>query len=227
MALDMFHANEIAKALRLLCQSAVSLTADCSGSATVTVGSNLLFAVGDSVTLVDDDSAAETRTVQAKAGLTGVTLDSAVSGSFEVAQNARIALATPRLADLKFVLQGTPEMLPEPRGDKFPFIIVRPGEMSQPPGEGTNRGYDQTYTFSIYHVRRYESGEQPSVEALDDAAALFNLLMADTYLGGTCWYSQVTLVDPNDPFGEKLRSKGLPLTVVRVDVMARRREALG
>ena len=61
--------------------------------------------------------------------------------------------------------------------------------------------------------------------ALDDAAALFNLLMKDVYLGGTCWYSQVTGVDPNDPFGERLRGRGLPLTVVRLDVIARRREA--
>ena len=225
MALDMFHANEVAKALRLLCQSAVALTADCNGSDTVTVGSNQLFGVGDSVALVDDDSAAETRTVQGKTGLTTITLNSAVSGNFEVAENARIALATPRLADLKFVLQGPPEMLPEPRGDQFPFIIVRPGEMSQPPEDGTNKSFDQTYELSVYHVRKYEPGEQPSVAALDDAATLFNLLMEDTYLGGTAWYSQVTKVDPNDPFGERLRGRGLPLTVVRLDLIARRREA--
>lgn len=225
MALEMFHANEIATAIRLLCQSAVLLTADCNGSDTVTVGSNELFSVGDSVTLVDDDDVPETRSVQDKTGLCTIVLDSAVAGNFRVDKNARIALAAPRLPDLKFVLHGTPEMLPEPRGDKFPFIIVRPGEMVQQPGDGTNRSFDQTYTFSVYHVRKYESGQQPIRAALSDAAALFNLLMEDTYLGGTAWYSQVTVVDPNDQFGEQLRSRGLPLTMVRLDLIARRREA--
>jgi len=225
MALEMFHANEIATAIRLLCQSAVLLTADCNGSDTVTVGSNELFSVGDSVTLTDDEGVPETRSVQDKTGLCTIVLDSAVAGNFRVDKNARIALTTPRLPDLKFVLQGAPEILPEPRGNKFPFIIVRPGEMVQQPGDGTNRNFDQTYTFSLYYVRRYERGEQPSHAALSDAATLFSLLMEDTYLGGTAWYSQVTVVEPNDRFGEQLRSRGLPLTVVRLDLIARRREA--
>lgn len=224
MALDMLHANEIARAVRLLCQGGVALRQDCIGSDVVVVGSNMLFEVGDEVELLDDDTQPEAATIASKSGLTDIVLQQPVSGAFEVVRGAWIRLASPRVADLKFVAQGRPELVPEPRGETFPCIVVKPGVVRQLGQEGANKAFQQEYDIHVYYVRKHRPGEEASVRALDEAAALFNLLMEDTYLGGTCWYSQVTRVDPDDPTGTGFRERRIPLDVIRLDLTARRLE---
>ncbi len=44
---NMLHYNEIARALRLLCQSAVALAEDTDGTNQISVGSNKLFSLGE------------------------------------------------------------------------------------------------------------------------------------------------------------------------------------
>ncbi|MFQ6133531.1 MAG: hypothetical protein ACE5R4_15920 [Armatimonadota bacterium] len=224
MALDMFHANEIAQSIRLLCQSGVALTDDCAGSATVTVGSNELFEVSDAVEVLDDDSAPESGVVAGKSGLNTITLESPVTGPFEVSQGAWIRLATPRLAGLKFVAQGRPELIPEPRAERFPCLIVQPGEVRQSGSEGTNKAFAQEYDFHLYYVRKSAAGEEQSAPALEEAGALFSLLMEDTYLGGTCWASHVTRVAPNNDFDRQFKERNLPLDVIQLDLRAKRLE---
>jgi len=105
---NLLHYNEIARAVRLLCQGAVALTEDTNGADTVTVGSNKLFSINDEVELADDDTPAEEYEVIAKVGLTSVQLDAQVAGEFTVAKNAVLRLAAPLLPGLKWVGQGRP-----------------------------------------------------------------------------------------------------------------------
>jgi len=224
MALDMFHANEIAQSIRLLCQSGVALTQDCANSATVVVGSNELFEVGDGVEVLDEDSAPEAGVVAGKSGLDTVTLENPVTGPFEVSQGAWIRLATPRLVGLKFVAQGRPDLIPEPRAERFPCLIVQPGEVRQSGSEGTNKAFAQEYDFHLYYVRKSDPGEPQSAPGLAEAGALFSLLMEDTYLGGTCWAAHVTKVQPDNQFAQDFKARHLPLDVVQLDVTAKRLE---
>jgi hypothetical protein len=224
MALDMMHVNEIARAVRLLCQSGVPLREDCLASDEVVVGSNELFEIGDDVELLDEDTAAEQRTVVGKSGLTVLRLNQPVAGAYEVAKHAWIRLATPRLTDVQFVAQGRPDLVPEPRGERFPCIVVQPGLVRQLGNEGPNKAFPQEYDFHVFYIRKHVPGEEAGIRALDEAAALFNLLMEDTYLGGTCWYSQVTRLDPDDPVGAGFRERRVPLDVIRLDLTARRLE---
>ncbi len=62
------------------------------------------------------------------------------------------------------------------------------------------------------------------MDAIEKAAGLFNLIMSDPYLGGTCYHSQVVEFEPGPKAEQKLRSKELPLRVVRIEVLARRAE---
>lgn len=220
MALAMFHHNEIARAIRLLCQSAVGLTADTTPGNEVQVGSNELFRPGDSVTL-KDCAGEESHTVSDTVGLTTVVLSGEV-GDFRVSRGARLVRAGDGLPDLAWVGQGAPELLPQAPADRFPCVLVLPDVMEQPFNTGGNRVFQQEYGYRIYYVREYQDGHAANVEVLDDAAGLFNLLMSDTYLGGTCWHSQVTKVDPNPPIQERLREQERPLRVVELRVVARR-----
>lgn len=221
MAVDMFHYNEIARAIRLVCQGAVALAADLSESATITVGSNELFAAGQEVRL-RDSAGEETATVQQTIGLTTVVLDAAVSGEYLVSRGARLERAESGAPELQWVGQGSPELMPRSPAERYPCVLVKPNLMRQPLNEGSNRTFQQDYHFDVYYVERYAEGQQANIEALERAGAIFNLIMEDPYLGGTCWHSQVVEVDPEPVVQERLREAEMPLRVVRMDVLARR-----
>ncbi len=224
MALDMFHHNEISRAVRLICQSAVALTADTDGSDTVNVGSNQLFEVGQVVELLDEDSAAEEHTVAEKLGLTQLGFESLVVGEYTVAKGAIVRIVPPRLASLRWVGQGRPEGIPEPRARQLPCIVVETGRLEQPITEGTNKSFRQDYHYRVHYIRHSGQGEQDEFQALEEAGKLFNLLMQDTYLGGTCWHSQVTRVETRPEEERDLRARGLEVRVIALDLVARRAE---
>jgi len=221
MALDMFHHNEIARAIRLLCQSAVALTSNPPPGDEVEVGSNELFSVGEEVVL-SDSQGQEEHTVAEKIGLTRVRLEDDIQDGYLVSRGARLAAKTARLPDLKWVGQGAPELLPRTPTERFPCVLVMPGEMTQPLNAGSNRTFQQDYEYRVFYVEEYEEGQRANVHVLERAAALFNLLMEDTYLGGTCWHSQVTRVDPEPAVQEQLRECERPLRVVELTLLARR-----
>ncbi len=220
MPVEMFHHNEIARAIRLLCQGAVRLSADSGGGNEVQVGSNELFEVGDEVTL-RDAAGAETHSVVGKVGLTRVVLSGEV-GQYLVARGARLVREAGRLEELAWVGQGAPELLPQAPADRFPCVLVLPDVMKQPLGEGGNRVFQQEYSYRVYYVREYGDGQMADMQALEEAGKLFNLLMSDPYLGGTCWHSQVTEVNPSPAVGQVLREQERPLRVVELTVVARR-----
>jgi hypothetical protein len=221
VALDMFRHNEIARALRLLCQSAVALSADAEPGDEVQVGSNELFSVGDQVVL-GDSAGEEQHTVDETVGLTVVRFQSAIQGSYLVSRGARLSLQSARLAGLQWVGQGRPELLPRLPTARFPCVLVLPGEMRQPFNAGGNRTFQQDYKYRLFYVEQYQEGQTANIHVLDRAADLFNLLMEDTYLGGTCWHSQVTQVNPEPDVQDYLREQERPLRVVEVTVLARR-----
>ena len=221
---DLFHHNEIARAVRLLCQSSVALTQDTDGTDTVWVGSNELFAVNDQVALVDDDSELAEYEVVAKVGLTKVQLNEQVSGSFTVAKNAVLRLSPPALADLKWVGQGSPEIMPQPPEAQLPAIVVQPATLDQPLAEGTNKGFRQDYHYLIYYLCSPAPGDPTSPEILAEAGKLFNLLMQDMYLGGSCWYSQVVRLEPTPAVQQQFRRQVVPVSVVELELIARRLE---
>ncbi len=227
MGIDGLHYGEIARSLRLVCQGAATLSVDTGPTDTVTVNSNLLFSVGDEVVLADASGAAEEHSVVQLIGLHGVRLDAAVSGAYTVAAQGRLQLAAALRPEVKWVAVGRPEAIPEPARLEFPAVIIAPGTMKQPPDEGSNRAYEQKYTLQVYYVDRYQEGVEADMDALEEAGRLFNLIMADPYLGGTCYHSQVVEFEPSPQAEEKLRSKELPLRVVRMEVLAQRMEMWG
>ncbi|MEA3400641.1 MAG: hypothetical protein U9R79_05280 [Armatimonadota bacterium] len=221
MAADMFRQNEIARAIRMLCQGATALTADASGGDQVSVGSNEMFEVGQQVRL-RDAAGEEEKTVSGLVGLTTVKFTEAISGEYLVSRGARLEWADNPLGTVQWVGQGSPELMPRSPVERFPCVLVLPGEMHQPLNEGTNRTFQQDYSFRVYYVMQHDEGQRANIEVLDRAATLFNVLMADPYLGGTCWHSQVTRVDPDPAVQERLREDERPLRVVELTVMARR-----
>lgn len=221
---DLFHHNEIARAVRLLCQSSVALTQDTDGTDTVWVGSNELFSAGDQVVLVDDDSEPGQYQVVATVGLTKVQLDQNVSGTFTVAKNAVLRLSPAVLADLKWVGQGSPEIMPQPPEAHLPAIVVQPATLKQPLAEGTNKALRQDYHYLVYYLCRPTPGDPSSPQTLEGAGKLFNLLMQDMYLGGSCWYSQVIRLEPAPAVQQQLRRQDIPVSVVELELVARRLE---
>jgi len=221
---DLFHHNEIARAVRLLCQSSVALTQDTDGTDTVWVGSNELFAVNDTVELLDDDTSAEQHQVAAKVGLTKVQLDEVVTGTFTVANNAALRLAPAVLPDLKWVGQGSPEIMPQPPDVQFPAIVVQPATLEQPIGDGTNRSFRQDYHYLIYYLCRPAIGDPSNPPMLEESGKLFNLLMQDMYLGGSCWYSQVIRLEPAPKVQQQFLRRDIPVSVVELELVARRLE---
>ncbi len=226
MALEMFHQNEIARAIRLLCQNATSLTADCEGGTEATVGSNELFEAGQQVRL-RDSAGQEELTVAGTVGLTTVQFTGEVQGVYLVSRGARLERVGGGLEDVQWVGQGSPELMPRVPVERFPCVLVKPAEMEQPLNTGSNRVFQQDYRFRVYYVEQYEEGQRANIEVLDRAAALFNLLMEDPYLGGTCWHSQVIKVDPEPPVQERVREQERPLRVVEMTVLARRAAVYG
>jgi hypothetical protein len=224
---EMLYYNEICAAIRRLVQSGAALTADTEGSDRLAVGSNRVFSVGDTVVLTDAAGDRETHTVVELIGLTGLRLDTPVSGSFTLAGGAELRRLPEVLGDLKWVGQGQPELGPQPAENMLPCIIVQPARMEQPLTAGTNRAYQQNYHCRVYYLRRAEPGEAASVALMDQAAELFGLLMADPYLGGSAWYAQVVAVEPEAAAIQKLRDGGLPVVGVEMEVVAQRLAMVG
>lgn len=226
MAVDMFHCNEIARAIRLVCQGAAALNADVSGGTEVYVGSNELFEPGQQVRL-RDSAGQELATVQSTIGLTTVMLGGEITGEYLVSRGARLERAGGALPDLQWVGQGSPELMPRSPAERYPCVLVRPERMLQPLNEGSNRTFQQDYRFRVYYIERYEEGQQANVELLERAGAIFNAIMSDPYLGGSCWHSQVVEVNPEPDVQKRLREAELPLRVVEMTVLARRAAVYG
>jgi len=224
MALQMLHVNEIAEAIRLLCLGAVRLTEDLIESDTACVGSNRLFETGAGVEVLDDETEPVPGIVVERLGDTQVRLDQTVEGPLSVSRRARLRLAAAPVPELVMVSQGPLELLVEPRRAKLPAAVVCPQRVEQPPADGTNRAFGQEYWFSVYYARPRNAGEHPNRELFGEVERLFSALMADTTLGGTAWYSQVTAVRTADEQQRRLRESGAGIDVVEVEVLARRLE---
>lgn len=224
MALQMYHHNEIARALRMLVQGAAALAADTDGSDIVHLEPSPLFESGAAVRLVDDQGLTEAHTVVEWLSPQQVRLDAVVVGEFTVANGARLQLTTGAGYGLKWVAQGRPELMPRAISLQLPAAVVEPVALRQPAQAGTNRTYQQEYVFHIYYVRKMAEGEQANVELQAEVADLFNMVMADPYLAETCWHAQVTKVEMRPAEEEKLRAVAPGVQVVKMEVVAERSE---
>ena len=220
----MYHHREIVEAIADLCGGMVRLSQDLEGSDVVRVGSNRLFRVGDLVKVTDDAGGSEERVVAELQDLSMVKLDAAVSGRYQVARGARLKLLGGRVPSVVWIGRGRPELAPQPLAGGFPCIVVDPVRLEQPVRGGSNRTFIQDYWTSVYYMRRAGALEEEQEELLGEVSGVFNLLMSDPYLGGTCWYSQVTQVEYSPEAERLLRDSGVPVRVVRMDVVARRSE---
>ncbi len=218
------HYHEICQAVRRLLQSGVALTADTDGSDTVLVGSNRLFSVGQTVTLTDQSGQTETHIVADLTGLAEVALDGPVSGEFRMSNGAMLRCEPAALADLKWIGQGRPEVMPQPPETRLPAVIIAPGRMEQPLSAGTNRAWRQDYRLLVYYLERRAPGRAAGVDLLERADALFSLLGSDPYLGGAAWYAQVTRVEPDPPALGPLRQAGADLIGVELEMLVERME---
>lgn len=227
MGVEMFHHGEILQALSLLCQGAVRLRSDAELEDTLQVGSNRLFPAGTEVEVTDDSGVTERRRVQGQVGLEQVVLTEALTGSYHVAKNAVVKLVQTGVPELAWIGQGKPAVTPRPMPASFPCIVVAPVSMEQPLKEGTNRAYTQEYLSSVYYVRRRLEGEVEEQRFQSEVGGLFNLLMGDPYLGGTCWYGQVTRVDYRCSEEPALHDRGSAVRVARLEVLAKRSEVWG
>jgi hypothetical protein len=102
-------------------------------------------------------------------------------------------------------------------------VVVDPIRLEQPLKDGTNRSYLQDYLTAVYWVGLAE-GDGAGAGVAEEAGRLFDLLMADPYLGGCCWYGQVVSVDCRPPEEAELQQSGVQANVIRYDVLARRTE---
>jgi len=220
------HYNEIARAIRLLCQSSVLLSEDTDGTNQISVGSNRLFSIGDQVELVDDDTPAEVYEVSRLVGLTIIQFTTTVSGEFTVANNAMVRLAEPVLDDLHWVGQGQPLVMPQPPVLELPSIVVEPAILDQPMGEGTNKSVQQDYHFRIYYLERPAAGSRRNEAFLERVSELFSLLTRDIYLGGSCWYAQIIRLDPDPSVQQHLAEQGLSVDVAEIELLARRLQTI-
>jgi len=135
-----------------------------------------------------------------------------------------VRMKPPRLSGLQWVVEGRPEVVPASEGRQFPGIVVELRQMEQPVKEGTNKSYRQQYHYRIYYLHPVEQGEENEAAVAEETGKLFNLLMQDTYLGGTCWYSQVVRVDNRPAEEEQLRRRGVNVRVTAIDLVATRAE---
>jgi hypothetical protein len=223
---EAYHHGEVVEAICLACQGMAKLVLDTDGTEAIYVGSNRLFGIGATVELLDDDGASETGTVAELVGLGQVVLDAPVSGSFEVAHGARVGLLGASVPELSWVGHGRPALAPSAGPSRFPCVVVEPQRLVQPLRGGTNRSVTQSYWTSVYYIRRHSEGEEQERHVLEQVQLLFDLLMADPYLGGTCWHSQVSMVDCCPQAEAVLRERGAGVRVVKLDVVAQRSESV-
>lgn len=226
MAVDMYHHNAIAEALRRTVRGVAPLVGAVSGGQTVEVLCGRMFRAGQKVKLVDEAGLSEAHVVAEVVG-DEVRLVDEIEHAFTVENGAQLQIDEGVAAGLKWVAQGRPELAPTPRWGQLPAVVIEPGTMAQPENAGTNRTYQQEYRFRVYYLRRAAEGEEANVELLGEVEGLFNLIMSDPYLGGTCWHAQVTGVDTRPSEEEELRKKVAGLSVVRLDVLAERSEVWG
>ncbi len=226
MRSEMLHVNEVAEAVRLLCQGAVLLTADLENSSTAMMGSNQLFASGDSVELLDDETGPVATAVAGRNGLERLELEDVIAGPLLVSRKGRVRLADPPLGDVRLVAQGGLDFLATPWGSKLPCVIVQPVSVDQQPGEGTNRSFEQEHRLSVFYVRPQHAGEQGSEALIEEVERLFNLLMADSYLGGSAWCSQVIGVTlESDRLARWREQAAERVDIAQIDLVAKRLEA--
>jgi len=224
MAVDMYHQNEIARALRMVVQGATALTSSTDGSNVVQVTSSRLFDPGRPVRLVDNDGQAEQHVVAGRLGSGEVLLTEEVTGQFGPEQGACLRLDEGAGAELRWVTQGQPVIMPTPRAQQLPAAVVAPVRMSQPANAGTNRMYQQEYVLDVYYLRRELEGEDTDEVLGAKVADLFNLIMSDPYLEETCWHAQVMAVELEGDVARELRAKTPGLQVARLEVLAKRSE---
>lgn len=224
MAVSMYHQNEIAQALRNVVQGATALTSVTEGSDRVFVNSTRLFGEGTAVQLLDADGQHEEHTVMECISGTEVRLESEVVGEFGPLRQARLQIGSGAGAELKWVAQGAPEIMPLPRPLQLPAAIVAPVSLTQPPNAGTNRTYQQEYLLRVYYFRQAEAGEAADEVLSGKVGELFNLIMSDPYLEETCWHAQVVRVELQGDVAAGLRSKNPGLQAAVLDVLARRAE---
>ena len=222
MAVDLYY-NEIARAIRRSLQDGRLLTAD-AGAVDTVCASSVGIAAGDVVEIGDDRGESERSTVSAVPDVGTLQLVAPLSGDYSVSRNAMLRPVRVGEPDLKWIGQGPVELMPEPRLANLPCAIVCGGMIEQPTAGGTNRSYTQEYSFHVHYVQRLDADETGDTKLMDEAAVVFRRLMADTYLGGTCWYSQVVRVDPQPRSEGALRERGMPVRAVEIVLVARRAE---
>lgn len=200
MSLDMFDADAIAEAVRLLVQGRVALTGDCDGCDAVVVGSTELFREGPgrpaypirdlgirAVLLPGDDGPFDVVTIREISSRTTLRLAGVPSRAYLADSGASIRLDMPpaQLHPEAVVGFGRPEVVIDPVATPLPTMTIslRKGEMSS---DGGNRVYRQRHFIDVYYVRRKQAGEAAGVEQRRTLQTLVNLLMEDMYLGGTC-----------------------------------------
>ena len=222
MAVDL-HYNEIARAVRRSVQDGRLLTAD-AGLTDVLNAASAGIQVGDGVEIGDDGGVSERGTVSEVPDAGTIRLVAPLAGTYTVSRNAMLRPVRTGEPDLKWIGQGPVELMPEPRLVDLPCAVVCGGAIEQPLTSGTNRSYTQDYRYHVYYVQRLDADEAGDANVMDESGVIFRRLMADTYLGGTCWYSQVVRVDPQPKSGEVLRGRGMAVRVVEMELVARRAE---
>jgi hypothetical protein len=219
------HYNEIARAIRRALQDGRSLLADTDGTAIVHASTDGLVP-GVTVSVSDDETPAERGTVEEIVGPGEMRLDQTLSGVYEVARDAMLRPWRQGEPDLQWVGQGPVELIPEPRLLSFPCAVVRGSTIEQPLAGGTNRSYTQEYRYLVYYLQRIAADEAADERVMAEAGVVFRRLMADPYLGGTCWYSQVVRVEPHSKAEDMLRARGMPVRVVEMEMAVRRAETV-
>jgi hypothetical protein len=220
----MFHHGQILDAICLLCAGAVSLSSDATQTDVLHVGSNRLFGAGDQIEVADSQTAGVTRAVSETVGLDQVVLDVPVDGPYLAERGASVRRVSAALPALAWIGKGLPGTAVQPPVPRYPCAVARPTAMTQPRGEGTNRALTQDYITALYYLRAQSQGEDEESAFMSEVALLFDVLMSDPYLGGSCWYSQVVGVDYSTEEERQSRGAGSQLRVARFDIIARRSE---
>lgn len=214
MALDMFDSTGICEAIRLAVQSKVKLTANCTASATVTVGWTDRFrpntggaiypitGLSIAAELLDSDTAAEPVTISEITDEYTLTLSSACSGTFTTGNDATIGLVTPTvtLGSSASVTASYFGFKVAIEANNFPCIAVFEDSGTQ--AGFTTKQYKQFRAFRILYCRQKAINEESQIELEQEIQALGNCLMEDYRLAGTvrnCWVSAWDMNAPDDP----------------------------